>query len=99
MSSRVLITAIVASLGVSAGSTARADAAGATIRGRIVAADTGQPLRRARIEVSAAEPNIASDRNATTDAVGRYVISDIPTGKYNAPHQQQVDSLSFSASG
>jgi hypothetical protein len=47
----------------------------AAIRGRVFAGDTGRPLRRARITVSA--PELGSDsRNTSTDADGRYEVTD-----------------------
>jgi hypothetical protein len=83
MSSRVLIATVFAGgLGALAGSAAPVEATGATIRGRIVAADTGQPLRRATVTIAEPETNTSNNRNATTDADGRYVITDIPSGKY-----------------
>src|SRR5262245_61623733 len=43
----------------------------AIIRGRILASDTGRPLRRARIQVNA--PELAGDERVTsTNADGRY---------------------------
>ena len=52
------------------------------IRGRIVASDTGRPLRRARIQVTA--PELAGDERMTsTNAEGRYEIKDLPAGRYN----------------
>ena len=52
----------------------------ARIRGRVVAAD-GTPLRRANVRVSAGE--IRVNRGATTDADGRYEVSDLPAGRYS----------------
>ena len=51
------------------------------IRGRVVAADTGAPLRRAQVRLSAAELRV--NRAATTDADGRYEFPDLPAGRYN----------------
>jgi protocatechuate 3,4-dioxygenase beta subunit len=53
----------------------------AVIRGRIVAADSGRPLRRARIVVSA--PELGSARLTSTDANGRYEITGLPPGRYS----------------
>ena len=50
------------------------------IRGRVVAADTGAPLRRAQVRISAAELRV--NRAATTDADGRYEFSELPAGRY-----------------
>ena len=51
------------------------------IRGRVVAADTGAPLRRVQVRLSAAELRV--NRAATTDADGRYEFPDLPAGRYN----------------
>jgi protocatechuate 3,4-dioxygenase beta subunit len=51
------------------------------IRGRVVAADTGAPLRRAQVRLSAAELRV--NRTATTDADGRYEFPELPAGRYN----------------
>ena len=51
------------------------------IRGRVVAADNGAPLRRAQVRISAAEVRV--NRSATTDADGRYEFSELPAGRYN----------------
>src|SRR5882672_2002548 len=47
----------------------------ASIRGRVFAADSGRPLRRARV------PN--NGQTTSTDADGRYEIKDLPGGRYN----------------
>jgi hypothetical protein len=49
------------------------------LRGTIVAADNGNPIRRAQVRVSA--PG-AGTRLATTDAQGRYEVRDLPAGRY-----------------
>jgi hypothetical protein len=53
----------------------------ARIRGRVVAADTGLPLRRAQIRVTATDQRI--NRSASTDAEGRYEIAELPQGRYS----------------
>jgi hypothetical protein len=53
----------------------------ATIRGRIVAGDTGQPLNRARITLSAPELT-DGDRVTSTNRDGRYEIDNLPAGRY-----------------
>jgi hypothetical protein len=53
----------------------------ALIRGRILAADTGKPLRRAQITLSAPELR-GQPRVANTNADGRYEIKDLPAGRY-----------------
>src|SRR5688572_4423443 len=58
-------------------STRPAQSTSARIRGRVVAADTGQPLGRAEVSISA--PN---QRRMLTDADGRYEFADLPAGTY-----------------
>jgi protocatechuate 3,4-dioxygenase beta subunit len=53
----------------------------AAIRGRVLASDGGQPMRRATVRVSAPELRIA--RTAFTDADGRYDFRDLPAGRYS----------------
>jgi protocatechuate 3,4-dioxygenase beta subunit len=54
----------------------------AAIRGRVFAGDTGKPLRRARIIVSA--PELGSEnRNTSTDSDGRYEVTELPAGRYS----------------
>jgi protocatechuate 3,4-dioxygenase beta subunit len=50
------------------------------IRGRVVAADTGQPLRKAFVRVSS--PDLREGRVASTDAEGRYEVKELPAGRY-----------------
>ncbi len=50
------------------------------IRGRVVAADTGQPLRKAFVRASS--PDIREGRVASTDAEGRYEIKELAAGRY-----------------
>jgi hypothetical protein len=51
------------------------------LSGRVVAADTGQPLRRAIVRL--ASPEQRENRTALTDAAGRYEFSDLPDGRYS----------------
>ena len=53
----------------------------AAIRGRVLASDGGQPLRRATVRLSAPELQVA--RTALTDADGRYDFRDLPAGRYS----------------
>jgi len=50
------------------------------IRGRVVAAESGQPLRGARVTISA--PEIREARGALTDDRGAYEIKELPAGRY-----------------
>jgi len=53
----------------------------AIIRGRVVAADTGRPLRRARITLSGPELG-REGRSTSTNLDGRYEMADLPAGRY-----------------
>ena len=60
----------------------RADAPRGTaiMRGQIVAADNGSPIRRAQVRVTS--PDAREGRIATTDAQGRFEIKELPAGRY-----------------
>jgi hypothetical protein len=62
---------------------ARADAPRGTavLRGMIVAADNGSPIRRAQVRVSS--PDAREGRVAATDAQGRFEIRELPAGRYS----------------
>jgi hypothetical protein len=51
------------------------------IRGRIVSADTGEPLRHARVELSAAE--LRTSRAVPSDLEGRFEFRNLPAGRFN----------------
>ena len=53
----------------------------ATIHGHIYAADSGQPLRKAQVRITANE--IRENRLATTDANGAYEFTEVRPGRYN----------------
>ena len=53
----------------------------ARIRGHVVAADSGQPLRKAQVRAFAAE--VRENRATSTDAEGRFELKDLPAGRYN----------------
>jgi hypothetical protein len=59
----------------------------ATLRGRVVAADGGQPLRKAQVRAMANVPpgngQMPENRLVTTDAAGRYEFTGLPAGRYN----------------
>ena len=52
----------------------------AAIRGRVVGADTGEPLRRVQIRASAAE--MRQGRLTITDEQGRFELKELPAGRY-----------------
>ena len=64
------------------------------IRGRIVAADTGRPLRHARITVSALESGV-DNRSAGTDPDGRNMHADRPEGVENGAASIVVDGVNL----
>src|SRR3954465_14104832 len=53
----------------------------ATIRGHVVAADTGQPLRKAQVRINS--PELRENRLTSTDADGKYEFKDVVAGRYN----------------
>jgi carboxypeptidase family protein len=55
----------------------------AIISGRIFAADTGKPLRRARIVLSSLDLG-GPPRTANTNVDGRFEFKDLPEGRYTA---------------
>jgi hypothetical protein len=50
------------------------------IRGRVVALDTGTPLRRVQIRLAGAE--VRTPRGTMTDAQGNYELKELPAGRY-----------------
>jgi len=52
----------------------------ATLRGRVVAADTGQPLRKAQVRIVA--PDIRENRMTSTDGDGKYEFKEVVPGRY-----------------
>ena len=53
----------------------------AVVRGRIIDAQSGTPLRRASVRIFGAQ--IRESRNALTDTEGRYEFTDLPAGQFN----------------
>ena len=56
-------------------------AGSATIRGHVVAADTGQPLRKAQVRIVSGE--LRENRMTTTDADGTFEFKEVVPGRYN----------------
>jgi hypothetical protein len=52
----------------------------AVIRGRVLAADSGMPVRRAQVRAQAGE--IRANRLVSTDAQGRFELKDLPAGRW-----------------
>jgi hypothetical protein len=52
----------------------------AKISGRVIAADTGSPIRRAQININSRDAQF--NRSITTDSEGRYELSALPAGRY-----------------
>ncbi len=52
----------------------------ATLSGRVLAADTGKPLRRALVRASS--PETPQGRSVSTDADGRWQLKNLPAGNY-----------------
>jgi Carboxypeptidase regulatory-like domain len=64
------------------------------LRGRVVAADTGQPLRKAIVRLNS--PEIREGRSTSTDANGLYEFRDLPGGRYTLlANKGSYVSLSF----
>ena len=59
---------------------AQAPTGTARISGRVVAADTGTPIRRAQININSRDAQF--NRNVTTDGEGRYELATLPAGRY-----------------
>jgi protocatechuate 3,4-dioxygenase beta subunit len=53
----------------------------ATLRGRVVAAETGEPLRKAQVRITA--PELRENRLTTTDTDGKYEFKEVVPGRYN----------------
>ena len=52
----------------------------AVLRGQVVAADSGAPIRRAQVRVSGV--GLRESRVATTDAQGRFEVRELAAGRY-----------------
>src|SRR5258708_2101110 len=53
----------------------------ATIRGHVVAADSGQPLRKAQVRIVSGE--LRENRLVTTDVDGKFEFKEVVPGRYN----------------
>jgi Carboxypeptidase regulatory-like domain len=77
------IPAIPGGPGMPAGAPARdtgARTGTARIRGHVIAAENGTPLRKAQVRVTS--PELRENRVTTTDAQGAYELKDLPAGRY-----------------
>jgi protocatechuate 3,4-dioxygenase beta subunit len=54
----------------------------AVLKGRVVAGDSGRPLRRARVTIRAPELGTESQRTTSTNLDGRYEFKDLPAARY-----------------
>src|SRR5688572_5993658 len=52
----------------------------AKLSGRVIAADTGTPIRRAQININSRDAQF--NRSVTTDSEGRYELAALPAGRY-----------------
>ncbi len=52
----------------------------ASLSGRVVAGDTGAPIREATVTISGR--NLSASRTVSTDADGRYALTNLPAGQY-----------------
>ena len=59
---------------------AQAPTGTAKISGRVIAADTGTPIRRAQININSRDAQF--NRSVTTDSEGRYELAALPAGRY-----------------
>ena len=60
--------------------TVYATGTGGRISGRIIAADSGNPLARARVQITS--PALSKQRQITTDESGRYEANELGAGRY-----------------
>jgi protocatechuate 3,4-dioxygenase beta subunit len=59
-----------------------------TIRGHIVAADSGQPVRRATVRITA--PELRVPRSMLTDVNGQYEFAQLPAGRYSITASKNI---------
>jgi hypothetical protein len=65
------------------------------IRGRVVAANVGRPLRRVQIRFTAPELTSGPPRTASTDEDGRYEMTDLPVGRYTVTATRGGSTISL----
>src|SRR3982750_786296 len=53
-----------------------------TIRGRVTAADSGRPLRRASVTIRSAAEGATFRVTGSTNSLGQFEIKDVPPGPY-----------------
>src|SRR5262249_56372962 len=53
----------------------------ASIRGKVVAADSGKAMRRVQIALSS--PDLSESRSISTNAQGTFEFKDLPAGRYS----------------
>ena len=63
------------------------------IRGRVVVADTGAPLRRAQVYLGSSELRV--HRTVSTDAEGLFDVADLPGGSYLLRARNGYASMQF----
>jgi hypothetical protein len=51
-----------------------------SIKGKVVAADSGRPMRRVQIALSS--PDLSESRSISTTALGTFEFNDLPAGRY-----------------
>ena len=66
----------------SAAAPPQAPATPGAIRGRITAADTGRPLRRASVTIRSASDSATGRITANTNSLGQFEVKDVPPGSY-----------------
>ena len=76
----VLLMLLLAATGGQQRDVGKAKPAGATLAGRVTALDTGKPVRRAVVTISA--PELTPNRAMSTDADGYWRFTGLPAGRY-----------------
>ena len=79
---RALIAAAALGIIATTPPSAAQDTKPGIIRGRVTAADTGRPLRRARISLHTANSQARPLIGPGTNSDGRFELKDVPPGTY-----------------